>query len=466
MGFETWKRIAESNERVLHPVIELNPDEVFKVVATGFGRRVRRRGVHSVDRTLATPLVKEFSFLMESQGDCLCCSEHSTVAPCAKCGNLTCGDCFGWNLLCHLCESRHYCPKSLAGGHHASSSESDEESDADSTSQTHSTAARPERLSSAAQRAVEKEAARVPSITGMLQRLRSSDRQMETVYCEFGNGVLQFFQVQGGAPKGYIEIGVDMTVQRWTDCRNGFTLVDVEHNRTHQFSCETEDMQKAWMLAIRSAISTKKRIMFSKGEQGVGATRRATGLVKDGHVLDTAKEFLIMDKMVDAPTASPQDESPLVRVLEQDVAATEPVEDEADQELPEDLMRSISPGRYQETAEAQGNELQLADGKKIANDVTVKKALAVDAQKGKEEADDDKLADGAARKTFRERIDHVGEKFEEGFQKIQGMFHDLGHVKTADSFDQMQGFIVPYPINYVPRIATDIYAAAPTDIFA
>ena len=49
--------------------------------------------------------------------------------------------------------------------------------------------------------------------------------------------------------------------------------------------------------------------------------------------------------------------------------------------------------------------------------------------------------------------------------KAKRFFRVFTHTRVGPRLARVQGHLVPYPIDYVPRIAADMYAAAPVDIF-
>lgn len=50
-------------------------------------------------------------------------------------------------------------------------------------------------------------------------------------------------------------------------------------------------------------------------------------------------------------------------------------------------------------------------------------------------------------------------------KKAKRFFKVFTHTRVEPRLERVQGHLVPYPIDYKPRIPADIYAAAPADIF-
>ncbi len=105
-----WKSVAQCNEALLEPFVDLTPAAIFAIVKEGVPREVRHRLKGGVEMRKAKALLKK----MAERGECVCCDRREVVDvyPCVECDRRTCEECYD-NFKCHICEGLTVCP--LAG---------------------------------------------------------------------------------------------------------------------------------------------------------------------------------------------------------------------------------------------------------------------------------------------------------------------------------------------------------------
>jgi hypothetical protein len=62
-------------------------------------------------------------------------------------------------------------------------------------------------------------------------------------------------------------------------------------------------------------------------------------------------------------------------------------------------------------------------------------------------------------------IHKIGEVSKHLADKADRFFKVFTHTRVERRFNHIQGYLLPYPVNYRPRIPADVYSVAPMDIF-
>lgn len=407
-AFEYWKSVAQANERLIAPIVDITPADVYAIVASGVPPSVKRHRLslhlHHEGAATATDKGKE-----EAAAAVLPVDE-TVVAQ----GRLTLVDAAG--------------------------------------------------------------------VEDMVQaQLRGSS--------------LHFASEASQLPRGSLELKPEMRVVEWSGHPLGFMLASPEAR--HHFSCESDALRYYWIEALRNKLSGLKKSMFRHHAVGLG---NATGLHKDGHLLDTARDFLTMDKETARRTAAERGEAP----EDAPPAGEEPLE----ALKPVVVPKPLSPKPLRSPLALKESELRvieapetLPEGSDASEAATPRgqprtprsprvapaavaeaPEKAIDVGSETDTSSDDMLEDELAARIHATGLHlqyaahkaHVviGEHAEKTKQKTKAMarkakafFKAVTHTEVGPRLAAVQGYLVGYPIDYRPRIPADMYAAMPWDLF-
>ncbi len=426
-AFEFWTGIAEFNENILKPIVDLTPADLFGIISTGVPAQVKRHRIaapHFHHGRELRDLLHERDISQDSDSDY---SEDADTQAIAT-GDSTEGNGKGKE------EADGVTPPTITSG------------------------------------PVEEESA---ELTGWLEIQRFDDNVggkpiMDHFFSELGATRIRMKESKSDALiRREVKLTPSMHVKEWSGAPFGFSVTDDEAARC--FAAESDAERHRWMTALRKSLSGVRRRMMRMGGPAPGAL---AGVFRDGHLLDTAREFLIMDGVVPTEhkehtslllkhdTVSPEDNlaSPRVIALE---GPTPEESDKSETGRPVDVE-----GEYRDEEEGEDSQVP-AEGHD--NNRPPRRARGRKRDEVKEALDKTTDAVHHAVVTVGEGLEHAGHAMRDEAshlkEKAKRFFKAFTHTRVEKRLTRLQGHLVPYPIDYVPRIATDLMYAAPMDIF-
>lgn len=288
-----------------------------------------------------------------------------------------------------------------------------------------------------------------------------------------------------------VPLSGSMRVADWDGAAFGFSLAD-EVGVTY-FAAESDKQKRKWIKNIRLILSALRKKNFKVASDGNNVQKSFVlclkrlknvdfaGVIRKGHLVDTAREFLQMDGVV--PITRPEGKrseivSGLLTPREIELLGDLPAEDDdhkqhTEKEKEEEAVDGDEHGKGKEEHGKGKEELgQAVEQHHTKHDDDDESGLREKLHhvsfcflfffflmalffQGKEAVHHTVVAVGEhiheAAHQAKVEADHLASKAKR-FLKV------FSHTSVEKRLDRLQGHLVEYPISYKPRISADIYA--------